>query len=318
MEAARATVQRLVHLLLVHARVPAQMQHFRMRTMVCCCACGFEVDIYALASAYTAECEYKGRRFPGLNFSLPRPAVTFTVFVSGKCNISGASSQHEAQACWTWFYTRVLTRFRRASLSRSITSASYRASTERRNVRLLATTAAAPNTPRHSPVRTPAASPRGAHAVHAALAAVAAGAAAAAPSELHAERHAGVWRRHSATACPCIVGVAPNDYEFYASLARRAECELSLAASSDDSVLRQHVDAGCISMPCDEAERRDALTELLYACQRQMLVVSEGGSAAESPPPPPPPWIPQVDARAVAALRMLRGAALYKCARVGQ
>jgi len=314
MESARTAVQRLVYTLLVHANVPAQMQHFRVSNIVCCCECGFEVDIRALADAYTAECEYKGGRFPGLNFALPRPAVTFTVFVSGRCNISGVSSEREAQTCWTWFYTRVLTRFRRASLSRSVTSASYRASTERRQPRFAASSSSSPLRSNGGGNRTPAASPRGVNAVHAALAPLAAAAAAAAPSrdELHAERHAGVWRRHSLGACPCIVRVAPNDYGYYEHLAQRAELELQQQQQQHDSVLREHVDAGCIPMPCTDEERCAALKELAHACRRQMLVVSEGGGSGGGgggggDEAEPHVWIPQLDARAVSALRLLRG-----------
>jgi len=45
---------------------------------------------------------------------LAAPAVTFTLFKDGHTNIAGAANEREAQRCWTWFSTAVLSRFRRA------------------------------------------------------------------------------------------------------------------------------------------------------------------------------------------------------------
>jgi len=95
-------------------------RNFRVQNIVCHCATGFEVDLQALADAYTVAVDYNPSAFPGLTYRVPRhlhasrrarSEIVFNVFVSGNVIITGARTYALSRACWAWFYHAVLCHF---------------------------------------------------------------------------------------------------------------------------------------------------------------------------------------------------------------
>lgn len=119
--------------LLLDAGYMVRCINFTVQNIVMYSSAGFSVDIKAIADACPTDVQYDESRFPGATFRFHALNITITFFVSGPVIIAGARDVRDSRACWAWFYTNVLKRFRLPDDARPLTSADYRLATRRRD-----------------------------------------------------------------------------------------------------------------------------------------------------------------------------------------
>jgi hypothetical protein len=101
-----------VCLYLLEHQVMAQYRDFVVRNIACSASTGFAVNIKAINLYYQIPSSYKPSSFPGMIFRITKPSISFIVFVSGKCIVTGANRYAESWCAWRWLYINVLRRFR--------------------------------------------------------------------------------------------------------------------------------------------------------------------------------------------------------------
>ena len=88
-----------------------EFRDFKTQNIVNVTACGFALDLQRFCKRIEGITSYEPDLFPGLTYRVKVKHeywIVFLIFQSGKCVITGAKSQQDAEDEWAHFYTRVI------------------------------------------------------------------------------------------------------------------------------------------------------------------------------------------------------------------